>query len=145
MLRLPSGVVWLASYPKSGNTWMRLLLANIQNTDGSPVSINSLEALSFVHSRRLFDFSTLVDSALLLPDDSATLRSGVIDEYIDEQSSPLFAKVHYAWTRGVAGAPMFGRRARAALYLVRDPRDVVVSYAFHNEDRFDAVIETLND
>ena len=144
MLRLPNGVVWIASYPKSGNTWMRLLLANIQTTDGSPVSINSLEARSFVHSRRLFDLRTLVDSALLLPNESATLRSGVIDEYIDEQNSPVFAKVHDAWTHGAPGVPMLGRRARAALYLVRDPRDVVVSYAFHNEDRLDAVIETLN-
>ena len=96
MLRLPNGVVWLASYPKSGNTWMRLLLANIQNADGPPVSINSLEPRSFVHSRRLFYLSTLVDSALLLPNESATLRSGVIDEYIDEQSSPRSARVQSA-------------------------------------------------
>jgi aryl sulfotransferase len=123
---------------------MRLLLANIQNADGPPVSINSLEPRSFVHSRRLFYLSTLLDPALLLPNESATLRSGVIDEYIDEQSSPLFAKVHDAWTHGAAGIPLLGRRARAALYLVRDPRDVVVSYAFHNEDRLDAVIKTLN-
>lgn len=144
MLHLPNGVVWLASYPKSGNTWMRLLLANIQNGDRSPVSINSLETGSFVQSRRLFDRSSLVDSALLRPNESATLRTAVIDEYIDEQNSPLFAKVHDAWTHDAAGLPMLGRSARAALYLVRDPRDVAVSYAYHTEDSLDAVIRTLN-
>jgi hypothetical protein len=40
--------------------------------------------------------------------------------------------------------PILGRRARASLYLVRDPRDVAVSYAYHNEDSLDAVIKTLN-
>jgi len=145
MLRLPNGVVWLASYPKSGNTWMRLLLANIQNGDRSPVSINSLETGSFVHSRRLFDWSSLVDSALLRPNESATLRTAVIDEFIDEQSSPLFAKVHDAWTHDAAGVPMLGRGARAALYLVRDPRDVAVSYAYHTEESLDAVIKAMND
>ena len=32
--------VWLASYPRSGNTWFRLLLANLSAKDGKPVDIN---------------------------------------------------------------------------------------------------------
>lgn len=123
---------------------MRLLLANAQNGDAAPVGIDQLEAGSFVHSRRLFDLSTLVESALLHPHESATLRRAVIDEYVGGHTSPLFAKVHDAWTRA-EGGPMLGLGARAALYLVRDPRDVVISYAYHNEDDVDAVIKTLND
>src|SRR5262245_26713926 len=123
MLRLPGGVVWLASYPKSGNTWMRLLLANIQSEDGLPVCINQLEPGSFVHSRRLFDLNTLVDSALLRPDEFATLRSSVIDEHVCEQRAPIFAKVHDAWIHGAGGLAMLRRRERASLYRVRDPAD----------------------
>ena len=31
MADFPPGLVWLASYPKSGNTWMRILLTNLLN------------------------------------------------------------------------------------------------------------------
>ena len=34
--------VWLASYPKSGNTWMRVLLANLAAEDEGAVDINNL-------------------------------------------------------------------------------------------------------
>lgn len=143
-MHIPDGVVWLASYPKSGNTWMRLLLANVQNRDGLPVGINHLDMGTVVYSRWLFDASTLADSSLLRPDESEPLRTSVIEEFVREQDAPLFAKVHDAWTVDAAGTPMLGRRARAALYLVRDPRDVVVSFAYHNEDRLDATIKLLN-
>ena len=33
---------WLASYPKSGNTWMRAYLANYLMDPDEPVSINDL-------------------------------------------------------------------------------------------------------
>ena len=36
------GVLWLASYPKSGNTWVRAFLANYLVNADSPVSINEL-------------------------------------------------------------------------------------------------------
>jgi hypothetical protein len=33
--------IWLASYPKSGNTWLRMLIANLSSTE-APVDINAL-------------------------------------------------------------------------------------------------------
>ena len=36
------GIVWLASYPKSGSTWLRAVLTNYSNRDGAPASINAL-------------------------------------------------------------------------------------------------------
>ncbi|HLY07626.1 MAG TPA: hypothetical protein VKR31_17905, partial [Rhizomicrobium sp.] len=37
------GFVLIASYPKSGNTWMRLALENLRRGAGKPVSINDLD------------------------------------------------------------------------------------------------------
>ena len=37
-----SGIVWLASYPKSGNTWLRVLLTNYLRDTGEPADINHL-------------------------------------------------------------------------------------------------------
>ena len=35
-------IIWLASYPKSGNTWMRAFLHNLLMNTREPVDINSL-------------------------------------------------------------------------------------------------------
>jgi hypothetical protein len=36
-------ILWLASYPKSGNTWMRALLTNYERNADSPADINKLK------------------------------------------------------------------------------------------------------
>ncbi len=57
--------VWLASYPKSGNTWMRMLIANLWSKD-APADINDLpERGGIASARATFDYLTLVDSGLL--------------------------------------------------------------------------------
>ncbi|MEJ2083836.1 MAG: sulfotransferase, partial [Acidobacteriota bacterium] len=37
-----TGIVWLASYPKSGNTWLRAFLMNFLDPGKRPVDINQL-------------------------------------------------------------------------------------------------------
>lgn len=34
--------IWLASYPKSGNTWLRVLIGNLWAEDGEPTGLNRL-------------------------------------------------------------------------------------------------------
>ncbi|MEM9499728.1 MAG: sulfotransferase, partial [Pseudomonadota bacterium] len=37
---MTKSIVWLASYPKSGNTWTRIFLANYLFNAPSPLNIN---------------------------------------------------------------------------------------------------------
>jgi aryl sulfotransferase len=54
-------------------------------------------------------------------------------------------KAHDAYALNADGEPLLGRGvARAAVYLVRDPRDVAISLAFHNSTTVDAAIELMN-
>ena len=39
---MKKSIVWLASYPKSGNTWTRIFLANYLMNADSPVPINEV-------------------------------------------------------------------------------------------------------
>jgi hypothetical protein len=41
------GIIWLASYPKSGNTWLRALLANYLADKSMPVDINTLPDFAY--------------------------------------------------------------------------------------------------
>ncbi|MFO1146480.1 MAG: hypothetical protein U1E33_08040 [Rhodospirillales bacterium] len=41
------GILWLASYPKSGNTWLRAFLANYLADAPTPVDINTLPDFAY--------------------------------------------------------------------------------------------------
>ena len=36
-----AGIIWLASYPKSGNTWLRAFLANLVANRATPAGTNA--------------------------------------------------------------------------------------------------------
>jgi aryl sulfotransferase len=145
MLTLPGGMVWIASYPKSGNTWVRILLSNlVHGADDRPEDINNLSLHDGIAgSRRIFEDQTLVDSGLLRPCEIEGLRPSVHDAYAASNTA-AFVKAHDAWTYLPDGTPLLGRGARAALYLVRDPRDVAVSFAFFQAVSLDHTIEQMN-
>jgi aryl sulfotransferase len=141
-----SNLIWLASYPKSGNTWFRILLANLREGRNRPVDINeSLSRQISLLSRESFDDMTMFASGLLERWEIEQLRPAVCTALASECHARIWEKVHYAWTRTQSGEPALGRNsARAAVYLVRDPRDVAVSYAHHLNQSVDATIDLLN-
>ncbi len=151
--------IWLASYPKSGNTWFRMLVANLSADDGKPVDINDLPERSGIASARgPFDFLTLIDSGLLTHDEIDRLRPRVYeelaggaqdDEYDATADAPpvRFVKVHDAYTRTPLGEALLAgaRGADGAILIVRDPRDVAPSLANHAGGSIDDAIASLND
>jgi len=132
-----AGLVWLASYPKSGNTWLRLLLANLLSGRDTPADINRIELNSrFLVRRDRIDEAAQIDSDLLTMDEADLLRARLTEDFaaeLDASRRDAFVKVHDAYRHRADGMAPFGRRpARAAVYLLRDPRDVAVSMAWHN-------------
>jgi hypothetical protein len=72
--------IWLASYPKSGNTWFRILLANLSARDGKPVDINDLpEDAGIASARGPFDRVSLIESGLLTHDEIDCLRPRIYE------------------------------------------------------------------
>lgn len=139
------GLVWLASFPKSGNTWLRILLSNVAAGVERPEDINDLSLRHGIASSvALFEAETLVEPGLLTADEVERLRPGVHDAFAAALAEPAWIKVHDAYTRLDDGAPVLGRAARAAVYLVRDPRDVAVSFAFHLGGDLAAALRLLN-
>ncbi len=150
--------IWLASYPKSGNTWFRILVANLSAKDGKPADINDLpERGGIASARGPFDYLTLIDSGLLTHDEIDCLRPRVYeelargeddDEYDAKEAAPpvRFVKVHDAYTLTPKGEPLLAgaRGADRAIVIVRDPRDVAPSIANHNRVSLDAAIELMN-
>lgn len=118
------GIYWLTSYPKSGNTWVRALLAHYLRDD---VSLNALGSGRF--TTREF-----MDECLGLP--TVDLHLAEIENYLpavchhlarDIGEEPNFFKVHAANGVNSHGARLFPDDAGAAIHIVRNPLDVAAS------------------
>jgi len=128
-----SGILWLASYPKSGNTWFRAFLTNLLREDDEPADINDLVGGPIAGSREPFDEAVGYDSGDLTEDEIDRLRPEVYCHLAATRTEdPLFMKVHDAYTLLPDGRPLFPPEAtRGVLYLIRNPLDVCVSFAHH--------------
>jgi aryl sulfotransferase len=87
----------------------------------------------------------MLDSDLLSHDDIDRLRARVYETIGMEPEAQRWIKVHDAYTMTPDGEPLFGRNtARAAIYLVRDPRDVAISLSYHSTTTIDEAIKFMN-
>lgn len=140
-----SKICWLASYPKSGNTWLRALLANYRNETHEPADINRLEGVGAFSS---VSFGELlgIDFADLTLEQIDFYRPKVYEKMALENSATVFLKVHNAFSRNSRGQPIFPPLASlGAIYLVRNPLDVAVSYAYHRDETVEKTIEHMNE
>ena len=67
-------IIWLASYPKSGNTWMRIFLTNYLRGDTEESDLDDLEGGPIASSRPLFDLAVGIEASCLLPTEIENLR-----------------------------------------------------------------------
>lgn len=136
------GIVWLASYPKSGNTWFRAFLANLLHGGEQPVDINAFDTNSFC-SRPGFDRALGWESSDLTMVEIERARLAV-QEVIAREEDAVF-KVHEAFTDPRNGRPLFSLPAtRAVLYFLRHPLDVAVSFSHHRGKDLDNTIARMN-
>lgn len=126
-------IVWLASYPKSGNTWVRMFLANYFLGKGdTPVSINEAHRLGLGDSVSIAYYRA--NRGKYDPGDFTThlaLRDRVIGSVAGNGANINFMKTHNGNTVVQRTRLIDPAYTRAAIYIVRDPRDVAVSYARH--------------
>ena len=137
-------IVWLASYPKSGNTWLRAFLHNLLHDKGGPLDLNTLSKSSRSDAWRV-DFERVADQPLDTLGDAgiAALRAPVQRSIAQSGRGNMLVKTHSALTR-IGGKPSHAIDVTAgAIYLVRDPRDVAISYADHLGVEIDRAIELM--
>lgn len=138
------GIVWLASYPKSGNTWLRAFLANYLANGEAPVPMAAIAPFGWSDGHA-DHYEQLAGRPLAALTDAEvqSLRPRVHRAVARMRHDALFVKTHNAMAT-VAGVPMITREHTAgAIYLVRNPLDVVPSYADHFGLSVDAAIAAI--
>lgn len=137
-------LIWLASYPKSGNTWMRSFLHNLLTDAREPADINELDQFCVGesgigwyqrHTETPLDRLTLEELARIRPLAQADLTRVHPDS--------VFVKTHN-FLGGSFGQPLHNMDVTAgAIYIVRNPLDVVLSVTNHFGITVDEAIAQL--
>ncbi len=139
-------LVWIASYPKSGNTWIRAFLHNYIRQPDVPYDINRLGDLtaSDVNAERYARYDQRPASQYSIAE-VQRMRPLVQRDLMALDPSLVFVKTHNARLL-IEGSPLITPDVTAgAIYIVRDPRDVVVSYSRHRGRSIDDTIAFLAD
>ncbi|MDP1738018.1 MAG: sulfotransferase domain-containing protein [Caulobacter sp.] len=137
-----TGLVVLASYPKSGNTWMRAFLASLA-AGGETPDINNGMGIFQVSGRTRVDALIGLESSDLTPAEIARIRPWISRRIATD--GPATIKSHDSFLPPPDGqepaipADVIDR----VVYLVRDPRDVAVSFAHHTGTTLDTVISSM--
>src|SRR5205085_10837715 len=97
-------------------------------------------------NRFLLDDTLGIDSADLSPEQEIDLRPRAYEIWAAEAERSLYCKVHDAYHPTPAGESLFPASAtRGAVYVVRDPRAVAVSFAYHMGRPIEAAIARMLD
>ena len=138
-------IVWLASYPKSGNTWFRAFLSALLSQT-SEVNINSLNPNYHFIDSELFEQLSDLNASELYPDEVDVLKPQVFNEVALSTQEKVFVKVHEKYHYNTEGKPIIpSERSKVALYFIRNPLDVAVSFAHHENNSIPSMIKKMGE
>ena len=125
-------IIWLASYPKSGNTWVRLFIDALLNKKNQ-LDLNSIMIRQFPLR---YDYTELS----LNPDNIQEFISNctLCQNRINLDNSTKVFKTHNSMWR--AGNNYFTNEenTKGVIHIVRDPRNVITSVKNHfNKENYD--------
>ena len=136
-------IMWIASFPKSGNTWVRALLSNFLLENDSKKNI--FEKMMIIPSfpKKNF-FKNIVDENILRKNYMELFKYFIkAQEKINADKKLHILKTHNFY--GSVNGNKFTDKDNTigSIYIVRDPRSVAVSYAHHSNISYEKSVELM--
>ena len=126
-------IVWLSSYPKSGNTWVRAFLSDYL------FSKNKDFEFSLLHNIEKFPKKRLFPDCIVEPENSGlrSILSGY-ENFLDEQKDLKgINKTHNAYNEFFTNKNL----TAGFVYITRNVKDIIISFAYHYNCSIDDAID----
>ncbi len=120
-------IIWIASYPKSGNTWIRSIISSLVYTDNGIFDFPSIKKISQYPQKQFLEYFTQDY------DNIHEIKKHWIasQEKINLDAKIKFFKTHHLNCK-IDNYPFTNKECtRATIYIVRDPRNLVDSISNH--------------
>ncbi len=128
-------IIWIASYPKSGNTWVRSIISSYFFSETGKFEFNLLKNISLYPGPKYFK------TPISKPGDVSLFWKSSQDEIIRNRED-VFLKTHNAMVSLNGRSFASPNSTLGGIYIIRDPRNVISSLKNHyNFKDFD---ETLS-
>jgi len=138
-----SGIVLIASYPKSGNTWTRIVFEKLRKGSAAPLT----DLSKHLHGgplRRTFDDFSPVNAAELSPEEIDDFFPDVYRRMTEETGETIIVKTHNAARRNRTGEWLYPPDVvTGVVYLTRHPFDVAVSSAHHLDETLVQAVDVM--
>ena len=135
-------ILWLASYPKSGNTFLRSLLTTYFYTrDGSFKFEILKKSLQFPTREAFSNIGVDINDKYQVSENYIKAQ-----KEINKSKRLVFIKTHSSFCK------MYNKfnfsdlkNSCGVIYIVRDPRNIISSFAHHNTKTIDEIFELITD
>ena len=141
-------IIWITSYPKSGNTFVRAILSSLLYTKNGSFNFSLLDLIELFEQIKTFEFINKINK-----DDYKNLQKlEILSKYwleaqkniVNKKSiNPIYNifKTHNAnlyVNSKIFTLPQF---TAGIIYIIRDPREVIISYSKHMGKNIDQTID----
>jgi hypothetical protein len=118
-------IIWIASYPKSGNTWVRSFLTAYYFCENGVFDINKLSMIEDYPNKQFF---------------RETVKQGEIHKHWESSQKDIcakkeakFLKTHNSLITAFGNDFTKPKYTLGVIYVIRDPRNVISSVKNHND------------
>ena len=135
-------IIWIASYPKSGNTWVRSLITSYLFSESGHFDFSLLKEIPrFPNAKQ---FSPLIDLEELKKDPIKITEFWSAAQFrLNLDNKTKFLKTHNACVNYKGRWFTDEKNTIGYIYIVRDPRAAVCSYASHSSNSIKEAVGTL--
>ena len=133
-------IVWLDSYPKSGNTLLRSILSSYFFSNNGEFSFENLYKIT-----QFPLLSHLLSVGVDINNEKEVFKNFIkAQELINQEKGNLkFFKTHSSYAKVYDSDFTDLKNTLGVIYIVRDPRNVVSSLAHHYDYTMDEAIKTM--